>query len=109
MIARDNSGEGQPPTGMSLLQTPSDERGFSAMKGMSDGSPLSREGLALIFVDRIAKGESCQENDRRRYFLDLLREVLLTIDGKRAPPVVIPTIDRRVGSIDRRECAAERV
>jgi hypothetical protein len=58
----------------------------------------NREGLALVMLERIVKAEGGDpEQNTRAYLLDLLREILLTIDGKRAPPIVIPTVDRRHG------------
>jgi hypothetical protein len=78
-------------------------RGQRSAQATADLSPCTREGLAFVLLDRIAKLEGYAADDSRRYNLDLLRDILLTIDGKRAPPVVIPTIDRRGGVIDRRE------
>jgi hypothetical protein len=64
----------------------------------------NREGLALILLDRITRAEGGEPQDgARAYTLDLLREILLTIDGKRTPPITYAGTDRRAGSsIERR-------
>jgi hypothetical protein len=66
-----------------------------------DGPALpeqNREGLALVMLERIVKAEGGEPvQNTRAYLLDLLREILLTIDGKRTPPITIPSVDRRHG------------
>jgi hypothetical protein len=63
----------------------------------------NREGLALILLDRIIRAEGREPQDGvRAYTLDLLREILQTIDGKRTPPITYAGSDRRAGSIERR-------
>jgi hypothetical protein len=58
----------------------------------------NREGLALIILERIVKAEGGEPaHGTRSYLLDLLREIMLTIDGKRPPPITIPSVDRRHG------------
>jgi hypothetical protein len=58
----------------------------------------NREGLALLMLERIIKAEGGEPEERTRaYLLDLLREILLTVDGKRPPPIAIPSVDRRCG------------
>jgi hypothetical protein len=60
--------------------------------------PQNREGLALVMLERIVTAEGGEpEQNTRAYLLDLLREIILTIDGKRTPPITIPTVDRRHG------------
>ncbi len=61
-------------------------------------APQNREGLALVMLERIVRAEGGEPEQRTRaYLLDLLREILLTIDGKRPPPITIPSVDRRNG------------
>ena len=61
-------------------------------------SGANREGLALYLLDRIIRAEGGEPGQSARsYTLDLLREILLTIDGKRNPPITLPTVDRRAG------------
>lgn len=58
----------------------------------------NREGLALTLLDRIIHAEGGEPaQTARAYTLDLLREILLTIDGKRTPPITIASVDRRAG------------
>jgi hypothetical protein len=58
----------------------------------------NREGLALILLDRIVKAEGGEPAQATRvYLLDLLREIMLTIDGKRTPPITLASVDRRLG------------
>ncbi len=58
----------------------------------------NREGLALVMLERIVKAEGGEPaHNTRIYLLDLLREIMLTIDGKRPPPITIPSVDRRHG------------
>jgi hypothetical protein len=86
---------------MSIAEPATTDRSITAG---DDLSAHTREGLAFVLLDRIAKAERyAADNDTRRYLLDLLREVLLTIDGRRAPPLVIPSSERRSGILDRRE------
>jgi len=63
----------------------------------------NREGLALLLLDRITRAEGGEPQDGvRAYTLDLLREILQTIDGKRNPPITYAGIDRRGPGIERR-------
>ena len=58
----------------------------------------NREGLAQVMLERIITAEGGEPaQNTRAYLLDLLREILLTIDGKRTPPITIPSVDRRHG------------
>jgi len=69
----------------------------------SDNFGQNREGLALILLNRITQAEGGEPAESfRAYTLDLLREILLTIDGKRTPPIVFAGADRRAVSIERR-------
>jgi hypothetical protein len=79
-----------------------DSRSESAFGRRSDDAAPpaqeNREGLALLMLGRIIKAEGGEPEERpRAYLLDLLREILLTIDGKRPPPIAIPSVDRRSG------------
>jgi hypothetical protein len=63
----------------------------------------NREGLALILLDRITRAEGGEPQEgSRAYTLDLLREILLTIDGKRTPPITYSGTERRAMGIERR-------
>jgi hypothetical protein len=69
----------------------------------SDVGCHSREGLALLLLDRITRAEGGEPPEGvRAYTLDLLREILLTIDGKRTPPIIYAGTDRRAMGIERR-------
>jgi hypothetical protein len=88
---------------MSTVETVTADHPSLGSSASADRSTYTREGLALVLLDRVASAEGYAADDARRYLLDLLRDILLTIDGKRAPPIVVPAGERRVGSIDRRE------
>ncbi len=69
----------------------------------TDNFGQNREGLALILLNRITQAEGGEPPEGfRTYTLDLLREILLTIDGKRTPPIVFAGADRRPMGIERR-------
>jgi hypothetical protein len=69
----------------------------------SDVVSHNREGLALLLLDRITRAEGGEPREGvRAYTLDLLREILLTIDGKRTPPITFGGSDRRAMGIERR-------
>jgi hypothetical protein len=91
---------------MNTLEALIADRASPGSQASADRSSYTREGLALVLLDRVATAEGYSADDARRYLLDLLREILLTIDGKRTPPIVVPVNERRVGSIDRRESPA---
>jgi hypothetical protein len=79
-----------------------DNHSESAMGRRWDDVPppgeQNREGLAFVMLERIVKAEGGEpQQNTRAYLLDLLREILLTIDGKRTPPITIPSVDRRHG------------
>ena len=68
-----------------------------------EGLGQNREGLALILLNRITQAEGGEPREGvRTYTLDLLREILLTIDGKRTPPITFSGTDRRAVGIERR-------
>jgi hypothetical protein len=68
-----------------------------------EGAAQNRESLALILLNRITQAEGGEPSDSfRTYTLDLLREILLTIDGKRTPPITFAGADRRAVGIERR-------
>jgi hypothetical protein len=71
---------------------------------VSHSASPSREGLALLLLDRLTQAEGGEQAESvRTYTLDLLREILLTIDGKRTPPLVaFSGVDRRTSPLERR-------
>jgi hypothetical protein len=74
-----------------------------AAEAPSDSVGHNREGLALLLLDRITRAEGGEPQEgARAYTLDLLREILLTIDGKRTPPITFAGTDRRAVGIERR-------
>jgi len=74
-----------------------------AADGSSDGVGQNRESLALILLNRITQAEGGEpEEGFRAYTLDLLREILLTIDGKRTPPLIYGGTDRRASPLEKR-------
>jgi hypothetical protein len=80
---------------------PFDSPAESSLGRRSDDGPppeRNREGLALLMLERIVMAEGGQpEQNTRIYLLDLLREIMLTIDGKRPPPITLASVDRRHG------------
>ena len=88
---------------MNVISDPPDAPCSSVADAAPEGAGQNREGLALILLDRIIRAEGgAPPQSMRAYTLDLLREILLTIDGKRTPPITYSGTERRAGGIERR-------
>lgn len=88
---------------MNVMTEPTTPPYSHSSDASSDGFGQNREGLALILLNRITQAEGGEPSEGfRAYTLDLLREILLTIDGKRTPPITFGGTDRRAIGIERR-------
>jgi len=88
---------------MNVLSDPTSALYSNAAAAPPAGPAQNRETLALVLLDRIIQAEGGEPQDSvRSYTLDLLREILLTIDGKRTPPIAYSGVDRRAVGIERR-------
>jgi hypothetical protein len=88
---------------MNVMTDPSTPLYSQPADAGSEGLPQNREGLALVLLNRITQAEGGEPSEGfRTYTLDLLREILLTIDGKRTPPITFAGTDRRAMGIERR-------